>query len=535
MPFCELEQLTISVPAREQPLIDGVSLIIEHGEKVAIIGESGAGKSMTARAIAGIVPAAASVTGTIRVAGKDVTESLGSVSAMTAAHRAGVAMIFQDPRSHLDPRQRIGEFLLGNLRQRSAKAEAEKRYLATLADVHIVDPERCMRSFPHQLSGGMLQRVTIAAALVDHPALLIADEATAALDVTAQAQVCRLLDEAVTSAQASLLFVTHDLDLAAQLCDRAIVMRQGRIVDEFRFDSLRTGEVTEYTKHLLDSRPSGREVTMRPDTEPLLEVVDLTREFRQRRGTAHVLAVGQCSFEIREGSCLALVGESGSGKSTTARMLVGLERPDSGTISVAGTDLTEPPRSFHGRRRRARIVQLIQQDPYLSLDPLQTAREAIQEAQNLHKEGSAEARRAQLEEITAAVGLNEEMLDRHPRNLSGGQRQRVAIARALVTNPQVLVLDEAVSALDVSVQAQVLALLRRLRVERQMTMLFVTHDLNVVQALADEVIVMRAGRIVERGETAQVLHAPRHEYTKTLISAIPPRFEPQSSTHSHEA
>lgn len=524
---CELDGLTIRLPGRTAPPIDRVDLRIGRGEKIAIVGETGAGKSMTARAIAGVIPEGAQVDGTLRIAGRDVTGGLGRWSPDAAAMRAGVAMVFQDPRSHLNPRQRIGDYLLEGVRGREERLAATARALTALERVRVADPERCLRSLPHQLSGGTLQRIMIASALADAPAMIVADEPTTALDMTSQAQVCALLGESVAATGAALLLVTHDLDLAAQLCDRAVVMREGRVVDEVRFDSARSADFAPYTRELLAARPGGApEVVPVSAGETLLAVSDLRRAYRRRRGGGSVVAVADSSFEIRAGACLALVGESGSGKSTTARMIVGLERPDSGTIVVGGEDITVPPRGSRARRRRARVVQLVQQDPYLSLDPRQTARQAIDEAQRLHFDGAASERDAHMRELTDAVGLTPEMLDRLPRNLSGGQRQRVAIARALATDPQVLVLDEAVSALDVSVQAQVLALLRRLRAERGMTFLFVTHDLNVVRALAEEVIVMRAGQIVERGETGEVLSAPQHEYTRRLIEAIPVRYEP---------
>ena len=524
---CELDGLTIRLAGRTAPLIDHVDLRVERGEKVAIVGETGAGKSMIARAIAGVIPEGAQVGGVVRLGGRDVTAGLGRWTPDAAALRSDVAMVFQDPRSHLDPRQRIGDFLLEGLRGREARLAATARVLATLERVRIADPERCMRALPHQLSGGTLQRIMIASALADAPAMIVADEPTTALDMTSQAQVCALLGESVEASGAALVLVTHDLDLAAELCDRAVVMREGRIVDEVRFGSTPVESLAPYTRDLLAARPGDESEAVPISThETLLAVSGLRRSYRHRRSGSTVVAVADSSFEIRAGACLALVGESGSGKSTTARMIVGLERPDSGTIVVGGEDITVPPRGSRARRRRARAVQLVHQDPYLSLDPRQTARRAIDEAQRLHFDGTAAERDARLRELTDAVGLTSEMLDRLPRDLSGGQRQRVAIARALVTDPQVLVLDEAVSALDVSVQAQVLALLRRLRLERGMTFLFVTHDLNVVRALAEEVIVMRAGEIVERGETGRVLSAPQHEYTRRLIDAIPLRYEP---------
>ncbi len=546
------------------PILRGVSFDVAAGETVGLVGESGSGKTMSARAIMRLLPHGARTSGQMTFAGQDVA-SLDERH-LRSYRRQDVAMVFQDPLAAINPVRRIGDFLT-ELERDGSRAErhaARERALRMLADVDITDPERVFGMFPHQLSGGMLQRCMIAAAIMHRPKLIIADEPTTALDVTTQSGVVALLDEVRREHDISMVFISHDVELVAAVCDRIVVMRAGEIVETLAANQLHSDTHRQpYTNALLSCRPDLAErkprlstladfgldgeptVTHRPagrlaegggattavlvKTETssrvaAVEVSGLTKTFGgpgllggHGRG---VTAVKDVSFELRQGSTLAVVGESGSGKTTLARMIMGLEVPSDGSISFFGARRPRRP-SMADLRKQARQVQLVFQNPYRSLDPRQAIGASLDEVLRLHFDLDRGQRAARTEELLATVHLDPAVASALPSRLSGGQRQRACIARALAAAPQVLVLDEAVSALDVSVQAQVLNVLADIRDETGVSYLFVTHDLAVVRQIADDVIVMRFGEIVERGPAGEVLDSPQHEYTRRLLDSVP--------------
>ena len=390
-----------------------------------------------------------------------------------------------------------------------------------------------MRQYPHEFSGGMLQRVMIAGALSSSPRLLICDEPTTALDVTTQAEIIAVLKEQRSSRGMGMLFITHDLNLAASLCDRVYVMSGGRIVEEGSARAVFAAPQADYTKKLIAATPThccwrraeaaqrqAADVPARSDAGSALVVNSLSKSYAVR-GREPVKAVAGVSLAIPRGGALGIVGESGSGKSTLARLIVGLENADGGQIRIAGKERTAPPRKRTQRLAHARSTQMVFQDPYLSLDPRITAGRAIEDALRLHAARTTTDARVRVLELLDQVGLGEKHASARPRKLSGGQRQRVAIARALAIEPDLLVMDEATSALDVSVQAQVLDVLAEIRRERGLTILFISHDLAVVRRVCEETAVMKQGEIVEQGNTLDLLGEPRHPYTRLLIESVP--------------
>jgi ABC-type glutathione transport system ATPase component len=530
----EIEDLRIGVPQRAglKPILRGVSLAIDPGEALGLVGESGSGKSTTLRAAVGLLPRGASRSGLVHVNGTDVAKlSKGELRRFRGTQ---TAVVFQDPRAHINPLRSVGDFLLENLVevQRKPRAEAERVVKRILVDVGITDPERRMRQKPYELSGGLLQRVMIAAAMACEPSLLLADEPTTALDVTTQEEVMAILDEQRKARGLAMLFVSHDLDLADAVCDRIAVMKDGRVVEELGAEGLRQQAQDDYTKTLIAARPRLRvSASTAPaaagrDREPsVLSVRDLRKVYRVRTasGAGHedLVAVDSVNFDLPRAGSLAIVGESGSGKSTTARMVVGLAQPTAGRIVVDDSEWQSGRLSSAERRRRGRLVQMVFQDPYSSLDRRQTVRDCLREALAVHGQVPKPQRDRRVAELLDQVGLNSEHGRARPRSLSGGERQRVAIARALAADPSVLILDEAVAALDVSVQAQVLALLDRIRRELEVALLFISHDLPVVQQVSDDVIVMHRGEVVESGAVRDVLSAPRQDYTRRLIHSVP--------------
>jgi peptide/nickel transport system ATP-binding protein len=523
----ELDGLTISAPGADGPrtLVDDCTLRVAPGEVLGLVGESGSGKTLSARAVAGLLAEGLEVGGTLRLDGEDLSGiPAGRLRALRARK---IGMVFQTPRAHLNPLRTIGDFMTEALvTVAGAKpAVAHARAVDLLAEVGIADPERRMRQRPGDLSGGLLQRVMIAATLAMDPPLLLADEITTALDVTTQEEVMAVLADLRSSRNLAMLFITHDLALAGAVCDRVAVMQHGRVVETLAARTMRTDATQDYTKRLLsaalptDLLTDGGEVV-----EPVLVVEGLTKTYsvRSARGGRETLvAVDDVGFGLAPGGSLGIVGESGSGKSTTARIICGLERADSGRVTVKGEDWTRPARGTTARRHRARIAQMVFQDPYLSLDRRQTVRQCLREAVAVHRPGTRPELDARVDELIAAVRLGPEHADRRPRSLSGGERQRVAIARALAADPEVLVLDEAVSALDVTTQVEILTLLDGIRRDTGVALLMISHDLASVRRVCDHVVVMRAGRVVERGPIADVLDDPRAEYTRTLIDSIP--------------
>ena len=558
----DIRDLTLDLPDGTR-LLHGISLSVAAGETVGLVGESGSGKSLTARTVLGLVPDRSTITGEVVLDGAGVLTA--AAPELRQLRRHGAAMIFQDPRAGINPMRTIGDHLTEALRLAEGWSTdaARARAVELLEAVRLPRPEDHLRQFPHEFSGGMLQRVMIAGALTTSPKLLVCDEPTTALDVTTQAEIIGVLTEQRASRGMGMLFITHDLNLAASLCDRVYVMSGGQVVEQGRAHEVLRDPRAEYTRRLVaatptlvgaapgstadhaigDSaehagaqHPSAGVSSMTSDSvhddretdaaatavpaRPMLEAAGVSKTY-VRRGKEPVRAVIGASVAVPRGGALGVVGESGSGKSTLARMIVGLEAADQGDIRIDGRERTAVPRNRRERLAHARSVQMVFQDPYLSLDPRITAGRAIEDALRLHTRVSATEARAQVLELLAQVGLGEKHAAARPRTLSGGQRQRVAIARALAIEPDVLVMDEATSALDVSVQAQVLDLVDRIRRERGLTVLFISHDLAVVRRVCDETVVMRRGEIVERGRTAELLAAPQHEYTRLLIDSVP--------------
>jgi peptide/nickel transport system ATP-binding protein len=438
-------------------------------------------------------------------------------------------MVFQDPRSGINPVRRVGDFVTEALVRAHGwtQARARERALELLTVVGLPDPERHLGQFPHELSGGMLQRVMIAAALAASPRLLLCDEPTTALDVTTQAEIVKLLQTQRAERGVGMLFVTHDLNLAASICDRVVVMRGGAVVEEGDVGSVFASPAQPYTRELIAATPTVRgelatrtPAAVREGSTPALTVAGLGKTYRS--GGREIVALRDVSFGVPSGRSLGIVGESGSGKSTIARILVGLEAPDAGEVTVAGAPAPTAGRVARAERlARARRVQIVFQDPYQSLDPRIPIGRAVADTLALHDGLTGDAARQRVLALFAGVGLTAEHADAIPRRLSGGQRQRAAIAKALAVEPDLLVLDEATSALDVSVQAQVLDVLERIRVERGQSIVFVSHDLAVVRRVCDEVVVLRAGEVVERGAPDTLLTAPSHPYTRLLVESIP--------------
>lgn len=543
MTLLEIKNLALDLPNGTR-LLNGVTLTVAAGETVALVGESGSGKSLTSRTVLGLLPAGARTTGSVML---DGTDMLSASRAQTFGMRRNtVSMVFQDPRSGINPVRTVGDYLTESLRACHGwpAAKANARALSLLKSVGMPRPEAHLRQYPHEFSGGMLQRVMIAGAMTTSPALLVCDEPTSALDVTTQAEIVAVLKRAQAEQNTGMLFITHDLNLAAAMCDRVYVIHAGAIVEEGPAEEIFANPQHPYSKRLVAATPritdddggtplagpstaaaltGGPAATWRKgatSTDHAVAVRSLSKSYRTRGGDT-VLAVNDVSFSVPRGGSLALVGESGSGKSTLARMLVGLEAPDSGDILING--VARPAGRLSGKERlaRARTAQIVFQDPYLSLDPRIPAGKAIEDALKLHHGLDTTAARKQVLTLLDQVGLPEAAGQARPRTLSGGQRQRVAIARALAVGPEILVLDEATSALDVSVQSQVLDLIEAIRAERGLSIVFVSHDLAVVRRVCERSVVLQAGAAVEAGPTRSLLDDPQHPYTRLLIDSIP--------------
>lgn len=501
--------------------LHGVDLEVAAGETLGIVGESGSGKSVTALAALRLLDRAGRINGgRILWRGEDLAQASGG--RLRSLRGADIAMIFQNPRAALNPIRSVGLQIADALRaHRSLSAEqAWAEALAALRQVRIREPERRLNSYPHELSGGMCQRVMIAMAMACKPALLIADEPTTGLDVTTQKAVMDLLAELTRSHGMAQILITHDLALAAQYCQRVTVMEQGRVVETAPPAQLFSAPAHDYTRRLVAASPTATSVlphrhATRPGA-PLLKVSNLTKRFAD--GT---LAVDDVSFEIAAGESLGLVGESGSGKTTISRLVSRLMDADSGAIQLGAAAIgAVPARDFY-RSPHRRDVQIVFQDAGESLNPRFTAADAIADPL-LRLGGLARGQiGAAVERCAARAGLDAGLLSRYPHQLSGGQKARVGIARALVVQPKLLVLDEPTAALDVSVQAVILELLDRLRAEEGMAYLFVSHDLNVVRMLCARMIVLQHGRIVEQGDSQALFVAPRTPYTAELVASIP--------------
>jgi peptide/nickel transport system ATP-binding protein len=503
----------------DEPAVRSVDLAVHHGQTLAIVGESGSGKSTTAAAILGLLPPGGRITaGRIEFDGLDLTVATGRQ--LRGVRGSGIGYVPQDPMTNLNPVWRVGFQVREALRANNVRREP----VELLADAGLPDPVEQARKYPHQLSGGMSQRALIAIGLAGRPRLLIADEPTSALDVTVQRRVLDHLQQLTGELGTAVLLITHDLALAAERAEQVIVMNQGQVVEAGAAQAILHDPQHPYTQRLVAAAPSLRAA---PATKPLAESPDvivatgLTKVYAQgppwRR--TEVRAVDDVSFRLRRGTTLAIAGESGSGKSTLAQMVLGLLEPSMGTVVFDDDDV-----SSLGRREALafrRKIQPVFQNPYASLDPMYSVAQIINEPLRIHRVGDRRSRQQAVRELAEQVALPSSLLNRHPRELSGGQRQRVAIARALALRPEVVVCDEAVSALDVLVQAQILDLLAELQAELGLTYLFISHDLAVIRQIADEVLVMRAGRVVEHAATEDVFTNPQQEYTQQLLAAIP--------------
>jgi peptide/nickel transport system ATP-binding protein len=533
VPILAIEGLTVvfGTTRGDQTAVRDVSLTVPAGSTVALVGESGSGKSTTAAAVNRLLPANGRVTaGRVVLDGRDLLTL--SEREMRRIRGAGIGLVPQDPMSNLDPLMRIGDQVAEALEVHdvaNGKA-AWARALELLDLVGIPDPQARAAQYPHEFSGGMRQRALIAVGLACRPRLLVADEPTSALDVTVQRRILDTVDAITEELGTSVLLITHDLGLAAERADTVVVMYRGEIVETGPAAHILAEPEHAYTRRLLAAAPSlntVREVRRTPldsvAVEPLVRFEGVSKRFALRRrgrgGGDDILAVDDVSFDIPRGQTVAIVGESGSGKSTTANLLLGLETPTGGRILVGDQDLTTMSRreTFALRRR----VQPVFQNPYASLDPRYTVERSVAEPLKVHRVGTPDTRRERVRTLLDQVALDADLATRLPHELSGGQRQRVAIARALALEPDIVVLDEAVSALDVIVQAQILDLLAELQNRLGLTYLFISHDLAVVRLVSDEVHVMRAGRIVESGPPEQIFDAPQDGYTRELLAAIP--------------
>ena len=588
-----LEVAGLSVATKDRALVSDFNLVMDRGERVGLIGESGSGKSMTTTALMGLLPEGVRATGSISLAGHDGDLVTASDKQLRRIRGNDMTMVFQEPLTALNPLMKVGpqvaEIMLKH-KSVSGRAAASAKAVELLAGVKLPDPGEAAKAYPHQLSGGQRQRVMLAMALANDPAQLLCDEPTTALDVTVQRQVLDLILESVQQRGTGLLFITHDLSVVANVCDRVLVMNNGQVVEEGSTEDVFSRPQHPYTRGLLaasdldatdaDGRlftvasaaayvpPVPEKVvaevpkaalhvptqepappaTAAPEAgeaavglgepartepsiaepaaavvSPVISVKDLVRTYQRGRTSlfgkpTEVQALRGVSFDVAAGQRFGVVGESGSGKSTLLRILAGLDQPTSGSVQVAGNEVAGAKESELAQLRQQ--LQIVFQDPMGSLDPRMRVQDIIAEPLLAPGQKVDSARQRKLVgEMLSAVGLPVDAAERFPHQFSGGQRQRISIARALICQPRVLVADEPVSALDVSVRAQVLNLLSDLVDEYQLTLVFVSHDLGVVRYICDNVVVMKKGRIVESGSTAQIYEAPRHEYTRTLVNS----------------
>jgi peptide/nickel transport system ATP-binding protein len=517
----------LEVSYGDTPVLHGIDLDIAEGERVALVGESGSGKSTTAAAVLNLLPPGGTVTrGSISFRGEDVAHA--DPRRLRGLRGKEVGLVPQDPMSNLNPATRVGHQVAETLVAHGvAKGSAAwERAVELLGEAGIPEAGRRAKQYPHEFSGGMRQRVLIAIGLACGPDLLIADEPTSALDVTVQRQILDHLEELRSASGTSLLLVTHDLGLAADRADTVVVMSQGRIVEQGPARQILRDPQHDYTRRLVAAAPSTTSATTlvreRPvpvDTQPILAVRDLHKQYRVRGRREPLQAVDGVSFTVPTGTTTAIVGESGSGKTTVARIALGLDTPTSGEVDVDGVPVTTASRTQ--RRTIRRAMQPVFQDPYASLNPMFTVEHAIAEPLRVFRTGGRRERRARVAELLDHVSLPHAVAQRHPNELSGGQRQRVAIARALALDPRLVVCDEAVSALDVLVQDQILRLLTDLQRDLGLSYLFITHDLAVVRLIAHDVVVMQQGRVVEHGAVSDVFDAPQSDYIRELLAAIP--------------
>ncbi len=521
-----IDRLSVRLPTgadRTRALSD-VSLSIAANEILCVVGESGSGKSVMANTIMRLLPDEVAVDGgRILFEGRDLASA--SPAEMRQVRGAGIAMIFQEPMTALNPLRTIGDQIgeMFSIHTDLSRADINARVLALLDDVRIPDPTLAAKAYPHELSGGQRQRAMIAMALALDPKILIADEPTTALDVTTQAQILKLIRDLQQRKRTAVLFITHDFGVVAEIADRVAVMQHGVVVEQGTADAVLNHPQHPYTQQLIAAVPpltAPPPRTLNPD--PVLTISDVSKTYRTGgflgRGARVTAAVKNVSLSLPKGATLGIVGESGSGKSTLARCIVRLIDPDGGSIVLDGKDWATMPRD--DVRRETRHIQMVFQDPFASLNPRRTAAELVAQGPIVHGTPRAEAL-ARARELFALVGLDPAAGDRLPHEFSGGQRQRIGLARALALHPDVLIADEAVSALDVSVQAQVLKLLAELRERLGLSIVFITHDLRVAAQICDLVAVMKDGEVVEHGPAAAVFGAPQHPYTRALLDSIP--------------
>lgn len=515
-PLLSISNLTIRFG--DKLVVDGISFEIHDGEALGLIGESGSGKSMTAMAILGLLPPEASIGGTI-VYRDQVVTSLDE-DGLRALRGRRIAMIFQDPMSSLNPLMTIGAQIVEAIcaHEKTSHSQARVHACTLLEEVGLPQPETQLRRYPFELSGGQQQRAMIAMALAGEPELLIADEPTTALDVTTQAQVLALLARIRNRRGMAMLFVSHDLAAVATIVDRVAVMRQGKLLECGPTDQVMRRPVHSYSQSLLAASLPKRShpyQTAQKSSGPVVVLDGVSLEYRAGSRQPPRRVVHDVTFRLREGAALGIVGESGSGKSTIARAIMGMISPATGSVRVLNMD----PANMAQRRRFASLCQFVFQDTSGSLNPRRTISQALAEPQQIHAPNTPVVMERRSAALMAEVGLEPALLTRYPHQLSGGQRQRVVIARALATNPQILICDEPVSALDATVRTQVLALISRLRQERNLTLIFIGHDLSVMECVAEETLVLQAGRVVEYGPTQTVFSKPQQAYTQALMAA----------------
>jgi len=547
VPLLQVENLRtyFRTGTREVKAVNDVSFSINPGETFCLVGESGSGKSITALSIIQLLPkdTASHPSGRILLQPRDqaaIPIDMLQTPEEQRRHLRGsrIAMIFQDPMTSLNPVFTIGEQIVEALQLHHPQmsfAEAQEKTITALASVQIPNPTERFSEYPHRLSGGQRQRVMIAMAIACEPDLLIADEPTTALDVTVQAEILKLMQQLQAQRNMSMLFITHDFGVVAQIGHRLGVMRRGQLVESGKVQDVLRAPQHDYTKQLLAALPEhlqrqpraavSAEMSARDASEPLLRIRNLKVHFPIKKGVFqrvvdHVRAVDDVSLDVAPGEILALVGESGCGKTTLGRAVLRLIATDGGETIFAGTNITAlTPQQLRPYRRQ---MQIIFQDPLSSLNPRLSIADTLIEPMTVHGIGNSEAERIDIARQTLArIQLDPDYLWRYPHEFSGGQRQRIGIARALVLNPRLIVCDEITSALDVSVQAEILQLLLELRAERQLTLLFITHNIAVVEYLSDRIAVMNAGKIVEIGPTDVVCRAPQQAYTKKLLDAVP--------------
>ncbi|MGJ5067019.1 ABC transporter ATP-binding protein [Bradyrhizobium oligotrophicum] len=525
-PILTVDRLSVRLPkgADRTHAISEVSLSVAENEIVCIVGESGSGKSMMANAIMRLLPDGVGTDGgRILFAGRDLCTA--TAAEMRSMRGAEVAMVFQEPMTALNPLRTIGDQIgeVLDIHTDLSKAEIKSRVLSLLSDVNIPDPPRAAKAYPHELSGGQRQRAMIAMALALDPKLLIADEPTTALDVTTQAQILKLIRELQQRRRTAVLFITHDFGVVAEIADRVVVMQHGSVVEQGAAADVLQRPQHDYTRQLIAAVPPvAAPPARRLSDQMILAISGISKTYRTGgflgRGERTTHAIRDVSLSLPKGATLGIVGESGSGKSTLARCIIRLIDPDTGTILLDGEDWARLSRSEV--RNRTQQMQMVFQDPFASLNPRRKAVELVAQGPIVHGTARAQAL-TEARELFSLVGLDPSAADRFPHEFSGGQRQRIGLARALALRPKVLVADEPVSALDVSVQAQVLKLLTSLRERLELSIIFITHDLRVAAQICDLVAVMKDGVVVEHGPTHDVFGNPQHAYTRALLEAIP--------------